>query len=295
MFDIVYFVQTVVIGLTAITTLVLFALLLRAPAVGHDYTRRWVTFTKAALGTWGISRILYTISSIIFLAQNHNNDLYYYAPGYFRAYNFLYLICMTIETIGHLFIYLALFFLAHALTQLRTGTNEESRAYLRGRAFSFSAVSLVAVLAVVTMGLYMSSFVDMMRGYSYYSSSQADVYMIKYTIAMALKVAIPGILIICGLGVMIYAIKSRSKARGTPVFKAGTLLLVGSIMFILRNAWDLTMSIIQFDIFGILDIVLNHWATLVVLVLLYVLATQDKFNLSEAQYRANVGTKEETV
>lgn len=45
-------VRLVVTGLATAASATLFVLIFRKPGVRDDYTRRWVNFTKAAIGLW---------------------------------------------------------------------------------------------------------------------------------------------------------------------------------------------------------------------------------------------------
>lgn len=108
-----------------------------------------------------------------------------------------------VEVVLNLSIFLAVFYMAHALTQLRTEGDEVSSAYRKGRGFALGGSILVVLLSFVAFCLYLDD-----RFGRYYKEYE-------YMVASCLMLASYSILIIMAIGSVVYAAKSRKKAFGS--------------------------------------------------------------------------------
>ncbi|GKT76412.1 hypothetical protein ColTof4_08835 [Colletotrichum tofieldiae] len=276
-------VRIVLVLLVTIPALAIFSLLFRKPGYRHDNTRRWVDYTKIASGIWGLSRIsaqtLQILQQIIFVAYYDDTR------GWFEAYpardaSFaLGFIGSMLEVWAAIAIFLALFYLAHALTQLRTEGQEDSSAYRKGRKVALGVSGFLFALNLVTLCLALASN---------FPASWDDHTRAMYLVASCFTIASAGIVIICAIGSVVYSAKSRKKALGSPVQKAATILVVCSSLYLVRAAWYIVIFFYGiYEIFAIIDVFVGCWIPFVILVLLYFLATKEVYSLSKTHYRSS--------
>ncbi|GJC89835.1 hypothetical protein ColLi_12673 [Colletotrichum liriopes] len=290
-------VRIVLVLLVTIPALAIFGLLFRKPGYRHDNTRRWVDYTKIASGIWGFAQTLQILQQIIFVAYYDDTR------GWFEAYpardaSFaLGFIGSMLEVWAAIAIFLALFYLAHALTQLRTEGQEDSSAYRKGRKVALGVSGFLFALNLVTLCLALASN---------FPASWDDHTRAMNLVASCFSIASAGIVIICAIGSVVYSAKSRKKALGSPVQKvrlvltgggslrtnrvfsqAATILVVCSSLYLVRAAWYIVIFFYGiFEIFAIIDVFVGCWIPFVILVLLYFLATKEDYSLSKTHYRS---------
>ncbi|GKT44670.1 uncharacterized protein ColSpa_04851 [Colletotrichum spaethianum] len=276
-FKIYFIVRIVLILLVTIPALVIFGLLFRRPGYSHDNTRRWVDYTKIASGFWGSAQILRLLQQIIFTA--YYDDIHGWLVFQARDASFAFgYISSMFEIWAVIAIFLALFYLAHALTQLRTEGQDDSSAYRKGRIVVLGVSGFLAVLNTVTWCLWLANSL---------SPSWDDNARIMYLVASCFTIVIAGLLVFCGIGSIVYSAKSRMKARGSPVQKAAQILVVCSSLYLVRAAWFMVIFFFGlYDFFGIIDVFLGCWISFVILALLYVLTIKEEYSLSKAHYRS---------
>ncbi|GKT51179.1 uncharacterized protein ColSpa_11360 [Colletotrichum spaethianum] len=128
----------------------------------------------------------------------------------------------------------------------------------------------------------------------YSSSNLYDGINSRSIAASSIDLALYATHLICAIGTMVYTAKARKKVLGTPLQKPSSLMLTCAILWLLRNVWALLYSILvnflisfyydgMYDWGYIVDIFLYNWMAFVILVLLYVLATMEKYAMSQLQ------------
>ncbi|OHW89601.1 hypothetical protein CSPAE12_11825 [Colletotrichum incanum] len=277
-FKIYSIVRIVLVLLVTIPALAIFGLLFRKPGYKHDNTRRWVDYTKIASGLGGLAQTLQTLQQIIFVA--YFDDV----RGWFEAYpardaSFaLGYIGSMLEAWATIAIFLALFYLAHALTQLRTEGQEDSSTYRKGRKVALGVSGFLFVLNLVTLCLALATN---------FPADWNDHTWTMQLVANCFSIVSAGTMIICAIGSVVYSAKSRKKALGSPVQKAAAILVVCSSLYLVRTAWYIVVFLYGFfGVFGIIDVVLGCWIPFAILVLLYFLATKEDYSLSKTHYRS---------
>ncbi|CCF33192.1 hypothetical protein CH063_05428 [Colletotrichum higginsianum] len=283
LYDILSIVRIVLVLLVAVPALVFFGRLLRQPGYRHDNTRRWVDLTKIATGLWGLAQLLKVLELIIYVATSF--DQYYARQAYYVFYH----TSSLLDVWAVIVIFLALFYLAHALTQLRTESQEESGAYRKGRRVVFCVAGLLLPLNLARWCLHL---VDDLAG--------ADRSVRNRTaglIANCFSVAIAGILFLCATGSVVYSAKSRKKSFGSPLRKAGTLLVACSSLYLVREAWQFVAFFFfgLFGVFNLIDVFLGCWMTFAILTMLYLLGAQPHYSLSKVHYRSSATTDGQAI
>ncbi|GKT65590.1 hypothetical protein ColTof4_03646 [Colletotrichum tofieldiae] len=289
----VFIVNTTLLGLVTLPALVLTVLLFRRTSGSRrEPSRKWATYTKVAFVLYLLTNVL---SLIITGVDAANSDSYYY-----RHNNPTYLALLTLSNIsipiGHVgsaAVFLALFYLARAFSLLRT--DETSRRYRIGRQCALGAFIWVCLAGLTVMCLSISIFVARYADTGYgYSQDYYDGLRNRSVAASSIDLALFATHLLCAIGTMVYTAKARKKVLGTPLQKASNLMLACGILWLLRNVWSLLYTILWGFMFGfninfvyswgfIFDIILNSWMTFVIFVLLYVLATTDKYAMSQPQ------------
>ncbi|GJD01238.1 hypothetical protein ColKHC_10063 [Colletotrichum higginsianum] len=282
------------VGLVTLPAIVLTGLLFRrSTGTRRDPSRRWETYTKAAIGLYSFVHILYLINAII----GATNDFgYYYGinNGYFMAVQFLGIIGLLFNHLSEAAIFLALFYLARALNLART--DETSRRYRIGRKWALGAVIWICLGSVVVLSISLSIFIQ--RSFTERNNSGMEFFMSVYNRSMAsasINLAVCVTNLGCAIGTMVYTAKARKKVVGDSLQKMSTLMLTCAILWLIRNVWVVIFAfflgfapyvISTFLIWAdIVDPILNSWMTFVTLALLFVLATVEKYALPRAQVK----------
>ncbi|KAK2765714.1 hypothetical protein CKAH01_15655 [Colletotrichum kahawae] len=278
--QIMYIVRIVVVALALIPMVVLFAKLVRKPGYRHDTTRRWVDYTKVGFGLWILSHLL-SIAVWACLASAAYDRFYGLRYGVGVAVNVLAYIQYLVEVVLNLSIFLAVFYMAHALTQLRTEGEEVSSAFRKGRGFALGGSILVVLLSFVAFCLYLDD-----RFGRYYKAYE-------YLVASCFMLACYAILIIMAIGSVVYAAKSRKKALGSGLDQAAKIVVTVASLFLVRECWGLVNMFFgggyywsYYIVLYVLDIVLTTYLPLVILVLLYSVATKKSYAMSKMQYQS---------
>ncbi|KAJ3960517.1 hypothetical protein N0V92_002841 [Colletotrichum tropicale] len=278
--QIMYIVRIVVDVIALIPMVVLFAKLVRKPGYRHDTTRRWVDYTKAGFGLWMLSHFLY-IAVWSCLASAAYDRFFSLRHSVGVAVNVLTYIQYFVGVLLNLSIFLAVFYMAHALTQLRTEGDEVSSAHRKGRGFALGGSILVVLLSFVAFCLYLDD-----RFGRYYKEYE-------YLVASCLMLASYSILIIMAIGSVVYAAKSRKKAFGSGLEQAAKILVVSASLYLVSECWGLVHIIFgggyywgYYIVLYVLDIVLTTYLPLVILTLLYSVATKESYAMSKMQYQS---------
>ncbi|TQN71049.1 hypothetical protein CSHISOI_04426, partial [Colletotrichum shisoi] len=289
-----YILNITLVGLVTLPAIVLTGLLFRrSTGTRRDPSRRWETFTKAAIGLYSLVHVLYLITSVI----GATNDFgYYYGinNGYFVAVQFLSIVSLLFSHLYEAAIFLALFYLARALNLARA--DETSRRYRIGRKWALGAVIWICLGSVVVMSISLSIFIQ--RSFTERHNAEMELFMSIYNRSMASAI-INLILCVtnlgCAIGTMVYTAKARKKVVGDSLQKMSTLMLTCAILWLIRNVWTVIftffLAFAPYFISGIMvwanviDPILNSWITFVILALLFVLATVEKYALPRAQVK----------
>ncbi|KAJ0159930.1 hypothetical protein CTA2_8873 [Colletotrichum tanaceti] len=277
LYDILVIVRLVLVLLVAAPALYFFARLLRQPGYRHDNTRRWVDLCKIATGLWGVAQLLKVLDLIIYVATSPWNY------GARQAYYVFYHTSSLLDVWAAIVIFLALFYLAHALTQLQTESQEEeeSGAYRKGRRVVFGVAGLLLPLNLARWCLHL---VDDLAG-----ADLTPRHQMAGLVAGCFDVAVAGILFLCAVGSVVYSAKSRKKSLGSPLKKAGTILVTCSSLYLVREAWRFVLFFFFFGFFGlfsIIDVLLGCWMTFAILTMLYLLGIKSHYSLSKVHYRS---------
>ncbi|KXH54141.1 hypothetical protein CSAL01_08933 [Colletotrichum salicis] len=283
---IVGLVFTVVLGLAVIAGLVFFVSLLRKTSRGyHDPICRWVAITKAAMGLWLFAELIYVIVSIISFANGSSYD-YYSSLAKFISYTTSILSWML--DVSQALTFLALFYLAQAITLLRT--DETSKRYRIGKKFSIGAVILISLLSFTGMCLWISTRNAYYSSWVYESSEYQGV-MMRRLVAQIFDLVVGIFNLLCAIGAVTYVALVRKNALKGPLHKASNLALAISIVWLLRGVWSLFMSLysrygyVFYDSdtniwFNVISIIIGILGAFAVYVMLYLLATKDKYGLN---------------
>ncbi|KZL82473.1 hypothetical protein CI238_03181 [Colletotrichum incanum] len=287
-----FIVNTTLLGLVTLPALILTVLLFRRTSGSrHEPSRKWVTYTKVAFVLYSLVNIL----TLIITGVNTSSDSYYYgyySPSYL-ALLALSSISIPIGHVGSAAVFLALFYLARAFSLHRT--DETSKRYRIGRQWALGAFIWVCLASLTVMCLSISIFAARYANTGYNNGPDYyDGIRNRSIAASSFDLALFVTHLICAIGTMVYVAKARRKVLGTPLQKASNLMLTCAILWLLRNVWSLLFSILWGFMYGfafsfmyswgyIFDMILNNWMTFVILVLLYVLATTDKYAMSQPQ------------
>ncbi|KAK1714516.1 uncharacterized protein BDZ83DRAFT_73248 [Colletotrichum acutatum] len=284
--------RSVLSGLVVLPALGFSVLVLRKPGARHDHTRRWVDFTKIALGLWSISELLsliYWIVITVYYARRKN--------GYFSFPNELvnvYFVGGLIGYFGHVALLLAFFSLAHALTQLRSGAeSDDSKAYRIGRKVVLGLSALVTLVAVAIFACQVAETIlfEMLPGRDRYIPGDWDNAIRLGLAAQYMGVINLGFLLVAALGFIGYAVVSFKAARSSPTQTAATLLLIAASLWLITRLYSFISYIMamtnHFWGYGstyigaaVVDMILYVWPSFAALIILYVLASDNTYSLS---------------
>ncbi|KAK1977687.1 hypothetical protein LZ30DRAFT_251673 [Colletotrichum cereale] len=269
--------RAVLVLVTAVSGLVIFSLLIRKPGHMHDHTRRWVDYTKIGLGLWVSAQIvnplwqiiLFTCFDIVHGWQNNST-----ARSAFFVISYIGGVIDLWSTIA---LFLALFYLAHALTQLRTEGQEDSSAYQKGRKVVLGVSGFLCGISIVMWCLFLATSLS-----EHWDENTGRMYLVASWINTIIVVT----LVLCSIGSVVYSAKSRKKALGSPVQKAATILVVCSSLYLLCTAWSVFNLFFRLPAFlVIVDVFTNCWPSFAIFTLLYLLATKEEYLLSKTHYR----------
>ncbi|KAK6211562.1 hypothetical protein QIS74_10826 [Colletotrichum tabaci] len=289
-----FIINITLVGLVTLPAIVLTGLLFRrSTGTRRDPSRRWETYTKAAIGLYSFVHILYLTNAII----GATNDFgYYYGiyNGYFAAVQFLGIIALLFNHLSEAAIFLALFYLARALNLARA--DETSRRYRIGRKWALGAVIWICLGSVVVLCISLSIFIQ--RSFTERDNAEMEFFMSIYNRSVAsasINLAVCVTNLGCAIGTMVYTAKARKKVVGDSLQKMSTLMLTCAILWLIRNVWMVLftffLAFAPYVIRGfltwvdIIDPILNSWMTFVILALLFVLATVEKYALPRAQVK----------
>ncbi|KAK1449300.1 hypothetical protein CMEL01_08615 [Colletotrichum melonis] len=283
--NIVGIVFTVVSALAVVAGSVFFILLLRKTSKSYrDPTRRWVAITKAALGLWLFSELFYVILNIISLAHG---STYSYDSTLAKFISYTSSILSWFFDVSQALTFLALFYLARAFTLLRV--DETSKRFRIGKSFSFGAVILIPVLSFTAMCLWLST----REGYYSwnYDSSDYERVMMRRLVAQIFDLICGIFNLLCAIGAVTYIALVRKNALKGPLHKASNLALAISIIWLVRAVWSLFAQLSSqygyyyynydtYTWFSIVSLVVGILGSFAVFIMLYLLATQDKYGLN---------------
>ncbi|KAK1446642.1 hypothetical protein CCUS01_12275 [Colletotrichum cuscutae] len=296
--NIVGIVFTVVSALVVVAGSVFFILLLRKTSKSyHDPTRRWVAITKAALGLWLFSELFYVILNIISLAHG---STYSYDSTLAKFISYTSSILSWFFDVSQALTFLALFYLARAFTLLRV--DETSKRFRIGKSFSFGAVILIPVLSFTAMCLWLST----REGYYSwsYNSSDYERVMMRRLVAQIFDLICGIFNLLCAIGAITYIALVRKNALKGPLhkvsfasfatvsqYRASNIALAISIVWFIRAVWSLFAQLSSqygyyyynydtYTWFSIVSLVVGILGSFAVFIMLYLLATQDKYGLN---------------
>ncbi|KAJ0308695.1 hypothetical protein COL516b_003240 [Colletotrichum fioriniae] len=282
---IVGIVYTVISALAAIAGSAFFVLLLRKTSKSYrDPTRRWVAITKVALGLWLFSELFYAILNIISLAYGSTFE-FYSSLAKFISYT-SYILSWFFD-VSQALTFLALFYLARAITLLRV--DETSKRYRIGKIVSLGAVVLISVLSFVAMCLWIST----REGYYSwgFDSDNYERVMMRRQVAQIFDLICGIVNLLCAIGAVTYIALVRKNALEGPLHKASNLALAISILWLVRAVWSLFAQLSSrygyyyynydtYTWFNVVSLVVGILGSFAVFIMLYFLATQDKYGLN---------------
>ncbi|KXH47842.1 hypothetical protein CNYM01_01360 [Colletotrichum nymphaeae SA-01] len=288
--------RTVLSGLVVLPALAFSVLVLRKPGAKHDHTRRWVDFTKIALGLWSLSELLsfiYWIVITVSYAWQKNGRFYF--PN---ELVYIYFISGLVGYLGHVALLLAFFSLAHALTQLRSGAESDDYiAYRIGRKVVLGLSALVTLVAVAILACEVAETVlfDILPRRDRYVPGDWDNAIRLGFAAQYMGVINIGFLSVAALGLVGYAVVSFKTARGSPTQKASTLLLIAVSLWLITRLYSFITSIMAatdhswgwgptYIGAAVVDVILSVWPSFAALMILYVLASDNTYSLSRPHY-----------
>lgn len=137
--------------------------------------------------------------------------------------------------------------------------------------------------------MYLAAYIIQMVARNDYSYSSWDATYRLYNAASIVGLTEVCYFAVCGIGAVVYAVKARSKARGTPVRRAGSYLVVAAGMWLTRHLWLIIYTVVAvYDYMratAIIDLFTNLCMVLAVLVLLFMMASQPRFSLARTLYK----------
>ncbi|KXH68411.1 hypothetical protein CSAL01_00284 [Colletotrichum salicis] len=305
-------IRSVLSGLVILPALGFSILVLRKPGAKHDHTRRWVDFTKVALGLWSILTppppfrssllsLVYWIILAVSYARRQNGGYFPYPAGI----DYLIYVSGLIGYLGNVALLLAFFSLAHVLTQLRSGAeSDDSKAYRVGKKIVLGLSALITLVAVAIFGCIVAAAVllEVLPGRDRYVPGDWD-NAIRLGLAAEYMGAINiGFLLVAALGLAGYAFVSFKAARGSPTQTVNSLSLTletgpsPSKYVADPSLWNFTSCVMavtgyywaygpSYIAAAIIDAILIVWPSFVALMVLYVLASNNAFSLSRLHYQ----------
>ncbi|KAK1637628.1 hypothetical protein BDP81DRAFT_425608 [Colletotrichum phormii] len=291
-------IRSVLSGLVILPALGFSVLVLRKPGAKHDHTRRWVDFTKVALGLWSISSLLslvYWIILAVSYSRRQNGGYFPYPAGI----DYLIYVGGLIGYLGNVALLLAFFSLAHALTQLRSGAeSDDSKAYHVGKKVVLGLSALITLVAVAIFACIVAAAVllEILPGRDRYVPGDWDNAMRLGFAAEYMGVINIGFLLVAALGLAGYAFVSFKASRGSPTQTAATLLLIAVSLWLITRLWNFISCIMAvtgyYWVYGpsyiaaaVIDAILSVWPSFAALMILYVLASNNAYSLSRLHYQ----------
>ncbi|KAK2049454.1 hypothetical protein LZ31DRAFT_590815 [Colletotrichum somersetense] len=287
-----YTVSLVLVGLVTISALalsVLFHFFTIRLVSGDVNSFRFVKYAKLGFRLFFLGNLIVVIHGAM-TARTLNEPYDIYSSRYLtiRAQES---ISIPIQHFGAAAIFLSLFYLARILTLSQPDETSKGRGkkWAHGAAIWVLLASLTAM--ILTISVWAAKASD-----PYDDSSDSDMsYYIRGIVSFSLEAALYATHIICAIFVLVYIVKTRKKVLGTPLRKVSDLMLTAGILWLVRVVW-LVLSIVlsslvvspyagdglgYFKLF--LDVFLDPYLTFVVLVLLFVLATSEKYALAQPE------------
>nr|XP_036584030.1 uncharacterized protein CTRU02_06161 [Colletotrichum truncatum]KAF6793289.1 hypothetical protein CTRU02_06161 [Colletotrichum truncatum] len=231
------------------------------------------------------------VISIVMVARQRQGSVR--RPREYDAVPYLHAVASLFYVFSEIGIFLALFHLGHALTQLRTGAvADESKAYRNGRKAVFGVSVLIALLGLAVFAVMMV-FNVMNSGLGHRSTYSDWDKVLKWNqVGSYIYLAKAIIWAIASFGIVCCVFKARKEAKNSPVHKAGSLLGFAAFIWLTSFTWALVDTIVRnFASYGmsmpyidIFDVLIYTWAVFIVLALLYTLAAKDAYGLSRTHY-----------
>ncbi|KAK1964468.1 hypothetical protein LY78DRAFT_582409 [Colletotrichum sublineola] len=200
-------------------------------------------------------------------------------------------ICIPIRNVGQAAVFLSLFYLTRAFALLQSDKTSEGLS--AGQKWTLGAFIWVCLAGVTSMCLSFSSWAARVAA-GFGNRSSGDMSSFYRSIAsFSLDVALYATHLICAISVMVYIAKTRKKL-GTRLLKASNLMLTCGILWLIRITWVVLYIVLsnlvvsgyggwEALLISIIDDLLDVYLCFVVLVLLYVLATVDKYAVLQPQ------------
>ncbi|KDN61275.1 hypothetical protein CSUB01_08697 [Colletotrichum sublineola] len=316
---IVYIRDIALVGLVTLPALILTVLLcLRTPGSGDDPRRQWVKFTKVAFGLFTLGRdvLIREVSRFNVLRMVYGGVGAESFDWVIESYDSQYVvletlasICIPIRNVGQAAVFLSLFYLTRAFALLQSDKTSEGLS--AGQKWTLGAFIWVCLAGVTSMCLSFSSWAARVAA-GFGNRSSGDMSSFYRSIAsFSLDVALYATHLICAISVMVYIAKTRKKL-GTRLLKfcvekdlleqdadprnlqASNLMLTCGILWLIRITWVVLYIVLsnlvvsgyggwEALLISIIDDLLDVYLCFVVLVLLYVLATVDKYAVLQPQ------------
>ncbi|KAJ0159226.1 hypothetical protein CTA2_10094 [Colletotrichum tanaceti] len=143
------------------------------------------------------------------------------------------------------------------------------------------------------MCISLSIFIQMYVTDDYYSMKFFNSIHNRSIASASINLAVNVTNLACSIGTMVYTAKAHKKVIDDSLQKSSTLMLTCAILWLVRNVWAVIFIVlvvfVPYFVGGmliwtdIIDPILNSWTTFVILALLFVLATVEKYALPRAQ------------
>ncbi|KAH0431829.1 hypothetical protein CcaCcLH18_06832 [Colletotrichum camelliae] len=247
------------------------------------------------LSIFNRSELLSLVCWILWTVEYSRRQDGFFYPD--EATPYISIVASLLGTLGQVALLLAFFFLIHALGQLRSGaTTDDSRASLIGRKVVFGGSALIALVEVAVFCCYIAFQImfKILRERERYVAGDWDNAVRLSLAAEYMLASNTCMFLIAAVGMTIYAFQAQKKARGSPVQKASTLLLVAVSLWLVARTWTFIMTVLSLARFwwgraspyvGIINTILVMWTTFAALMLLYILASNNTYGLSRIHYQ----------
>ncbi|KAK1997539.1 hypothetical protein LX36DRAFT_657404 [Colletotrichum falcatum] len=287
---IAYTVKIALVALVTLPALVLAVLFtLRTPGTGGEPSREWAKYAKVAFG-------LYTMHNVLRMTndgldtENFDRPYMSYDPMYL-ALMALYSVDIPFEHVGAAAVFYSLFHLCRAFEILRPG--ETPTGPRRRHKWALAAFVWVCLASVTAMCLSISDWAaEVNISYDDYDPEEDVQPMNRGLAGTIIQLALYATHILCAIFVLVDIAKTRKKVLGSPLHKASDVMLTCGILWLVHVVW-LVLSLalpLGVSYHGddwpsilvlMLDLLLDSYQAFVILVLLYVLATTDKYAVSQ--------------
>ncbi|KAK2057072.1 hypothetical protein LY76DRAFT_118235 [Colletotrichum caudatum] len=224
------------------------------------------------------------------------NEPYDIYTGRYLAIRTMESIGIPIQHVGAAAVFLSLFYLARTLALSRPGETSKGRM----QKWAHAAAIWVVLASLAAMSLSFSVWAARVASGPYDGSSDYDQDyglsdFIRTVVGFGFEAALYATDIICAICVLVYIVKTRKKVLGTPLRKASDLMLTAGILWLVRVVWLVVSIILSSEVVStfsgdwlgylelFLDVILDCYLWLVVLVLLFVLATSEKYALAQPE------------